>query len=124
MNFTLITPASVSRGCETLYFTFTNTRVDEEHNYSSGNYLINRDGTISKISNHNTTSIITIVGGDNRFVHEKGYRESELEFTIDQSITMSHIMASAAKTNNDMNIESDDHDLLNICNSLFRGYAD
>ena len=122
----LITPASVSRGCDTLFFTFTNTKVDEEiqSNSTSGNYLINKDGTISKLSTHSTTSVITLVGGDNRFVHEKGFRESEFEFTVDQSITMSHIMSAAAKVNSDMNIESDDHDLLNICNSLFRGYAD
>lgn len=123
----IVFPGSISRGADSLFFVFSYTKNDEDIDYRSfsTNYVITKDGDILSLSPHTSTSSVTIIGGDNSFLYEKSPRFlGESLLTPGQIIALSQIMLHAGRGNSDMKIDSSDDYLLNITNSLFRGYAD
>lgn len=120
----IVTPNTLSNNTDSLVVSFTYTRRDENVSVGSitGDYILDTTGEIFQKSSHSKICRLVIIGGDNRFSHEKGDRPQLTYMTTLQKITLSNIIRAIARKNEFTTISSEDDHLKNVCDSLLRGY--
>lgn len=109
-----------------LYFTLSKTPRDAAVDITtfSGNYAIELDGEIYKISEPPAdTAAITIVGGIDTFVNEKEYRPYKFYLTQRQKVTLYKIMKELARVTEKAEIHSDDSLLDHLLLNTYSNYC-
>lgn len=120
----LVTPASLSNA-ESLILSFSYTRRDENVSASDLNadYIMDTTGEIFQRSSGGKSIRLMILGGDNRFFHEKGDRPRLSFMTTLQKVALANIIREIARRNEFATITSEDDHLKAIGDSLFRGFT-
>lgn len=121
----IVTPKTVSQGAESLILSFSYTRRDENVRASSLNadYIMDVTGEIFQKSKGSKQVRLMILGGDNRFFHEKGDRPQQTFMTTLQKVALANIIKELARTNEFATITSDDDHLRSVGESLMRGFT-
>lgn len=120
----LVTPKSLSNA-ESLILSFSYTRRDENVQASalSADYIMDITGEIFEKSGGGKNIRLMILGGDNRFFHEKGDRPRLTYMTTLQKVAIASIIREIARKNEFATITSDDDHLQQIGTSLLRGFT-
>lgn len=120
----IVGPGSVAAS-KNLYFTVTNTLRGEKVDVGSqsGNFVIDIDGTIYKISEPQPNSgAVTVIGGKDTFVHEKAERPYSFYITQRQKVSIYKIMFELAKVTRNAELHSDSEVLDHLITNTYSNY--
>ena len=121
----IVGPGTVAKS-KNLYFALSNTQRGEQVDINglSGNYAIQIDGTIYKISDPpEGSAAITVIGGQDTFVNEKQYRPYSFYITQRQKVTIYKIMKELSQVTNTAQLHSDDTLLDHLILNTYANYC-
>ena len=121
----IVGPGTVAR-CKNLYFSISDTERGDTVDVGSlsGNFAIQIDGSIYKISEPpQDSAAITVVGGRDTFVNEKQYRPYSFYITQRQKVTIYKIMKELSQVTNTAQLHSDNELLDQLILNTYANYC-
>ena len=120
-----VAPETAAVGTSSITFNFTHTKRDEVVQYKSlgGNYILDPYGNLFQNSKHSRSCVVTVVGGDNTFMHDKARQQPASYISTNQVVVLHYILSALAmKTTHAVVNLGNDTILTGIGNSIYDTY--